>query len=120
MAHKRFLFVNRRAPYGTGYAAEMLEAVLIAAAFDQAVHLAFLDDGVFQLLRGQQPEAVGQRAFALDFHELVEADIEHIWVEREALTERGLAADDLLIGVTVIDRAELIGLMDGMDVVMSA
>ena len=60
MAHKRFLFVNRRAPYGTGYAAEMLEAVLIAAAFDQSVHLAFLDDGVFQGADGGNQGSSGQ------------------------------------------------------------
>ena len=31
---KRFLFVNRKAPYGTVYALESLETVLISAAFD--------------------------------------------------------------------------------------
>ena len=34
---KRFLFVNRKAPYGTVYALESLETVLVSAAFDQDV-----------------------------------------------------------------------------------
>ena len=38
---KKFMFVNRKAPYGTIYALESLEVVLIAAAFDQDVSLAF-------------------------------------------------------------------------------
>jgi len=50
---KKFLYINRKAPYGTIYAWESLEVVLIGAAFEQDVSLAFLDDGVFQLTKGQ-------------------------------------------------------------------
>ncbi len=32
---KRFMFINRRAPYGSIYALEILEMVLISAAFEQ-------------------------------------------------------------------------------------
>ncbi|MCC7168632.1 MAG: hypothetical protein IT565_13785, partial [Rhodospirillales bacterium] len=32
---KKFMYVNRKAPYGTIYALEVLEMVLISAAFDQ-------------------------------------------------------------------------------------
>ena len=46
MAIKKFMFVNRKAPYGTVYALESLEVVWISAAFDQDVSLAFIDDGV--------------------------------------------------------------------------
>ena len=34
---KKFMFVNRKAPYGTIYALEALEVVLISAAFEQDV-----------------------------------------------------------------------------------
>ena len=34
---KKFLYVNRKAPYGTIYALESLEVVLIGAAFEQDV-----------------------------------------------------------------------------------
>ena len=50
---KRFMYVNRRAPYGTVYALEGLEVVLIGAAFEQDVSMAFVDDGVYQLRKGQ-------------------------------------------------------------------
>ena len=49
---KKFLYVNRKAPYGTIYALESLEVVLIGAAFEQDVSLAFLDDGVYQIVKG--------------------------------------------------------------------
>ena len=42
---KKFIYVNRKAPHGTIYAHEALEVVLIAAAFEQDVSLAFIDDG---------------------------------------------------------------------------
>ena len=40
---KKFLYINRRAPHGTVYAHEALEVVLIGAAFEQDVSLAFID-----------------------------------------------------------------------------
>ena len=36
---KKFMYINRKAPYGTIYAWESLEVVLIAAAFDQDISL---------------------------------------------------------------------------------
>jgi sulfur relay protein TusC/DsrF len=59
MATKKFMFVNRKAPYGTIYALESLEVVLITATFDQDVSLAFLDDGVYELVKGQDTKAIG-------------------------------------------------------------
>ena len=50
MSTKKFMYLNRKAPYGTVYALESLEVVLIAAAFEQDVSLAFIDDGVYQSL----------------------------------------------------------------------
>ena len=49
---KKFMFVNRKAPYGTIYAWESLEVVLSAAAFEQDVSMAFLDDGVYHTFSG--------------------------------------------------------------------
>jgi tRNA 2-thiouridine synthesizing protein C len=45
---KKFMYLNRKAPYGTIYALESLEVVLIGAAFEQEVSLVFIDDGVYQ------------------------------------------------------------------------
>ena len=66
MATKKFLYVNRKAPHGTIYALESLEVVLISAAFDQDVSLAFLDDGVYQIVKNTDTKAVGMKNFSLD------------------------------------------------------
>ena len=116
---KKFMVVNRKAPYGTIYALESLEVVLISAAFDQDVSLAFLDDGVYQLKKGQQTKGIETKNFSPTYRALDGYDIEKLYVEREALDERGLTEGDLLVDVTVLSRAEMGELMDQQDVVLS-
>jgi tRNA 2-thiouridine synthesizing protein C len=116
---KKFLFVNRKAPYGTIYALESLEVVLISAAFDQDVSLAFLDDGVYELTKGQNTKAVEMKNFSPTYRALEGYDIEKLFVVRESLEERGLSEDDLVVDVRVVSRAEMADLMAEQDVVLS-
>jgi len=116
---KKFMFVNRKAPYGTIYALESLEVVLISAAFDQDVSLAFLDDGVYQLKKGQQTKGIETKNFSPTYRALDGYDIEKLYVERESLESRGLTEGDLLVDVTVLSGAELGELMEQQDVVLS-
>ena len=116
---KKFMFVNRKAPYGTIYALESLEVVLISAAFDQDVSLAFLDDGVYQLKKGQQTKGIETKNFSPTYRALEGYDIEKLYVEEEALVARGLTEDDLVVDVTVLSRVEIGELMEQQDVVLS-
>lgn len=130
---KKFLYVNRKAPYGTIYALESLEVVLIGAAFDQDVSLAFLDDGVFQLLKNQDTAGIGVKNFSPTFRALGDYDVTKFYVERESLTERGLTADDLQDityededddyeekpSIRIISRDEMAAIMGDQDVVLS-
>ena len=116
---KKFMFVNRKAPYGTIYALESLEVVLITAAFDQDVSVVFLDDGVYQLKRGQQTKGIENKNFSPTYRALEGYDIEKLYVERESLEARALTEDDLLVPVTVLSREEMGALMETQDVVLS-
>ncbi|HKB60115.1 MAG TPA: sulfurtransferase complex subunit TusC [Gallionellaceae bacterium] len=116
---KKFMFVNRKAPYGTIYALESLEVVLITAAFDQDVSLAFLDDGVYQLKKGQQTKGIDTKNFSPTYRALEGYDIEKLYVEKESMEARGLTEDDLLVDVTVMGRKELGELMAEQNVVLS-
>ena len=130
---KKFLYVNRRAPYGTIYALESLEVVLIGAAFDQDVSLAFLDDGVFQLTRGQNTEALGVKNFSPTFRALGDYEVTKLYVEKESLEERGLTVEDLQEimyededddweekpSIRIVSRAEMADVMADQDVVLS-
>jgi tRNA 2-thiouridine synthesizing protein C len=116
---KKFAFINRKAPYGTIYALESLEVVLISAAFDQDVSLVFADDGVYQLKKGQATKAVGMKNFSPTYRALEGYDIEKLYVEKESMEARGLTADDLVVDVEVLDAAELAALLEEQDVVLS-
>jgi tRNA 2-thiouridine synthesizing protein C len=116
---KKFMFVNRKAPYGTIYALESLEVVLIAATFDQDVSLAFLDDGVYELVKGQQSKNIGIKNFSPTYRALEGYDVEKLYVERESMASRGLTEADLLVPVEVLSTAEMSELMQQQDVVLS-
>lgn len=116
---KQFMFVNRKAPYGTIYAWESLEVVLIAAAFDQDVSLAFMDDGVYQLKKGFQTKGIETKNFQPTYRALDDYDITKLYVEQEALQARGLTGDDMCVPVEVLSRAEIGKLMEQQDVVLS-
>jgi len=116
---KKFLYINRKAPYGTIYALESLEVVLIAAAFEQDVSLAFLDDGVFEIVKGQDTKGTEMKNFSPTYRALEGFDIEKLYVEKESMEARGLTEDDLIVPVKVINRQEMADLMDSQDVVLS-
>jgi tRNA 2-thiouridine synthesizing protein C len=117
---KKFMYVNRKAPYGTVYALEVLEMVLISAAFDQDVHVAFLDDGIYQIKKGQDTKELAHKNFSPTYRALEGYDIEKLYVEQEGLDERGLTEADLIVPVEVISRADMAKLMGEMDVILTA
>ena len=116
---KKFMYMNRRAPYGTIYALEGLEVVLIGAAFEQDVSMVFLDDGVFQLKKGQNTGQSEMKNFSPAYRALEMYDVEKLYVEKESLEERGLTADDLIVPVEVIGASELADLMEQQDVILN-
>jgi tRNA 2-thiouridine synthesizing protein C len=130
---KKFMYVNRRAPYGTIYAWESLEVVLIGAAFDQDVSLAFMDDGVYQLVKGQDTSEVDMKNFSPTYQALGDYDVTKLYVEKESLEERGLTLEDLMPltyededddwaekdSIKVVSRAEMADIMDEQDVLFS-
>jgi tRNA 2-thiouridine synthesizing protein C len=116
---KKFLYVNRKAPYGTIYALESLEVVLISAAFDQDVSLAFLDDGVYQLVKGQHTKGIDVKNFSPTYRALEGYDIEKLFVEKESMEARGLKESDFIVPVKVMSVQELADLMLTQDVIMS-
>ena len=127
---KKFMYVNRKAPHGTIYALESLEVVLIGAAFEQDVMLSFMDDGVFQIVAGQDTAGIGTKNFSPTYKALGDYDINKIYVEKESLDERGLTEDDLMPltyededddwaekpSIKIVSRAEMADLIDGSDV----
>jgi tRNA 2-thiouridine synthesizing protein C len=130
---KKFLYINRKAPYGTIYALESLEVVLIGAAFEQDVSLAFIDDGVYQLIDNQDTTGVGMKNFSKTYRALGDFEVRKLYVEKEALAERGLELENLMPlvwedenedyaekpSIILVDRAEMAKIISEQDVVLS-
>jgi len=116
---KKMMYVNRTAPYGTIYALESLEVVLIGAAFEQDVSMVFIDDGVYQLKKDQDTDGIGMKNFSKTYRALEMYDVEKLYVDKESLEERGLTEDDLLVDVEIKTTEELTALMEDQDVVLS-
>lgn len=130
---KKFMYVNRKAPYGTVYAWESLEVVLIGAAFEQDVSVAFVDDGVYQLIKGQDTTEVGIKNFSPTYSALGDYDVTKLYVEKESLEARGLSLEDLMPltyededddwaekdSIKVVSSAELAEILEQQEVVLS-
>ena len=130
-AKKKILCLNRKPPHGTIFAQEALDVALIVSAFDQAISLAFVDDGVYQLLGGQDTRAIETKNFPATFAALGDYDVRQIYVEAESLQYRGIDADELLAinyiddddeehpAIEVIDSEALRDIIDKQDVILS-
>ena len=116
---KKFMYVNRKAPHGTVYALESLEVVLIGAAFEQDVSVVFIDDGVFEIVKGQVTTEVEMKNFSNTYKALEMYDVEKLYVSKDSLEERGLSEDDLIVDVEVKTAAEITALMEEQDVILS-
>jgi tRNA 2-thiouridine synthesizing protein C len=107
--------------------------VLIGAAFEQDVSLAFVDDGVYQIMKGQDTGGIDMKNFSPTYSALGDYEVTKLYVEKESLEERGLSLDDLMHltwedededwaekdSIVLVSRAELAQLMDEQDVVFS-
>lgn len=130
---KKFLYINRKAPYGTVYAWESLEVVLIGAAFEQDVSLLFMDDGVFQLTKGQDTGGSDMKNFSPTYAALGDFEVTKVYIDEQSLTDRGLTLDDLqhLVwedededwaekdSIKLVSRAEITELMEDSDVLLN-
>ena len=130
---KKFMYINRRAPYGTVYPLEGLEVVLIGAAFEQEVCMVFISDGVFQLKQGQDTIDSGMKNFSPTYRALGDYEVTRLYVERESLEERGLTEADLMpltwededddwaekSSIHIVSRTQLSDLLEEQDVVFN-
>ena len=127
------MYLNRRSSFGTVYALESLEVVLITAAFEQDVSLVFIDDGVYQIVEGQNTDGISMKNFSKTYHGLGDYEINKLYVSAESLEERGLTEEDLMPlvyededddweekpSVKIVSNAELSKIMSEQDVCLS-
>ena len=116
---KRYLFVLRKPAHSGAYLQEMLDIILITAAFDQSVSILWLDDAVFHLKNNQQPDVLSMKDTAAMLQSLSIYDVTELYTETESLQERGLMTDGLCLPVQTLPRQEIGEFMQGFDIVFA-
>ena len=115
---KTFLFINTYSPHQSINAQEGLDALLMGSAFTQCSAL-FLGEGVLQLLKGQDTEALKQKNFSLSFGALKDYGVEDVYCSESELLGYGLSPSDLLIEVTPLNDTDVAALMANHDVILN-
>ena len=106
----KLAFLFRTAPHGNAISREGLDALLAATAFcdEEDIDVFFIDDGVLNLLDGQNPELLLQKDFIRTFKLLDLYDIEQRFVCADSLDQYNLQIEQLIISAEKIDRTSLI------------
>lgn len=106
----KLAFLFRTAPHGNAISREGLDALLAATAFcdEEDIGVFFIDDGVLNLLDGQNPELLLQKDFIRTFKLLDLYDIEQRFVCADSLDQYHLQTEQLIISAEKIDRTSLI------------
>ncbi len=106
----KIAFLFRTAPHGNAISREGLDALLAATAFcdEEEIGVFFIDDGVLNLLDGQNPELLLQKDFIRTFKLLDLYDIEQRFVCADSLDQYNLQTEQLIISAEKIDRTSLI------------
>jgi len=108
---KRIAIIFSKAPYGTESGREGLDALLAVSNFTDDLAVFFIDDGVYQLLKNQTPEVSQIKNHSKMFKLMSLYDIESIFVSKEALLNRDLNVEDLLLEAQVIEDVSISDLL---------
>lgn len=87
---KSLLIISRQAPWSGPAAREALDIVLAGGAFDLPIGLLFMDDGVFQLMPGQNAKALQQKDLTANLQALSLFGIDELYACADSLADRGI------------------------------
>jgi tRNA 2-thiouridine synthesizing protein C len=108
----------RKAPYGSVYTAEGFRTIMGIAVFEMELSVVFMDDGVFALLKEQNPEQLDMKPLGDGFPMLRDFDVEKFYVHDESLAERGLTPDDLVMETEVVDGTQIAAILENAGTVL--
>lgn len=118
-AKKSITFISRAAPYGRNNSQLCLDMALACAVFEQNVNYVFLDDGVYQLVGGQNATTIDSKTLANTLETLGLYGIENVCVDEDSLNRRNLNARDLLSDIKLINRQGITSLINESDCVFN-
>ena len=78
----------------------------------------FQGDGLYQLLKHQQPDDLGTKNFAATFGALADYGVDQIFCTREDLLDRQLDTEELVIPMTTIRQDTICEFISTFDLVL--
>ncbi|MEH6566274.1 MAG: sulfurtransferase complex subunit TusC [Halopseudomonas sp.] len=115
---RSLLVISRHAP-AQAAAREALDLALAAAAFGVPVGMLFLDAGVLQLLKGQEPALIQQKSLSANLQALPMFGVEDLFICQHSLSERGLQPNQLLLPAKAVEGSEIATLLEHYDQVVT-
>ena len=104
---EKVVVMLRKAPYGSVYTAEAFRTIMGIAVFEMDICVVFIDDGVFSLVKDQNPEKLDMKPLGDGFPMLKEFNVNRFVVHDESLSERGLTVDDLVLDVELANSSQV-------------
>ena len=118
-AKSSITFISRSAPYGRNRANLCLDMALACAVFEQDVNYVFLDDGIYQLLKGQDGAAIQNKTLGNALETLALYGIENVYADQQSLKQRSIDIADLLHGMQSIESDAVSKLIESSDTVFN-
>ncbi len=115
----KLLVTIQHGPYSSRFGREGLDVALLGLAFEHEVRVLFLGEGVWQLAPEQAPAAIGVKDHGGAWRSLVAHGVGGIYVAAQALVERGLAADALLLPSAILNDQDISDFMAKHDAILS-
>lgn len=103
----KFLYIFSQPPYSSPIVKAALDMALASAAFDQDVSLAFVGEGLLQLIQHQQPSGPHKKSQLGAINALPLYDISQVYYLQKDLAQLGLHADALVKHASGLDQAGL-------------
>lgn len=115
---KSLLIISRHPP-AQHSAREALDMTLAAAAFGVPCAILFMDNGVFQLLKGQDSAQIKQKSVASNLQALSMFGVEEILVCERSLHDRGMAIDACTPAPQALTSVEISELLSRYDQIVT-
>jgi tRNA 2-thiouridine synthesizing protein C len=114
----RVAVLMRKAPYGSVYTAEGFRSMMGIGVFEMDISVVFVDDGVYALVKGQDPGGLDMKPLGEGFPMLPDFGVTQFYVHAPSLNERGLKPDDLVMNVGILDDAGVAQVLESCKLVL--
>ncbi len=114
---KKVLIIVNNPPFGTVFPAEAVRAGIAFAGMDLDTFLVFSDDGVFSLLKKQNPDLIGAGSLKEGFANATEFGLK-VAADANSLTERNIQIQEIQ-QVEILADKEINKLVRGVGVIIN-